>query len=115
VLRGREMDRIRELRREGVSISGIAGMTGRDRKTVRKYLREPVVEARYPRRGSRGSKLDGHKDYIEGRLRAGVWNAVVLLRELRDRGYRGGYTILKEYVAPKRREAVAVAVRRGSS
>jgi len=95
-----------------MSVSGIAAMTGHDRKTVRKYLREPVAEPRYPRRGSRGSKLDAHREYVEGRLRAGVWNAVVLLGELRGRGYTGGYTILKEYLAPKRREALAVAVRR---
>ena len=26
------------------------------------------------------------------------WNAVVLLRELRDRGYAGGYSSVKEYL-----------------
>jgi transposase len=41
-----------------------------------------------------------------------VWNAVVLLRELRERGYAGGYSILKEYLHPRRQAAKEVAVRR---
>jgi len=56
--------------------------------------------------------LNEHQAFLEARLTAGVWNAVVLLRELRQRGYAGGYTTLKEYLRPKRREAKVVAVRR---
>ena len=41
-----------------------------------------------------------------------MWNAVVLLAELKARGYSGGYTILKDYLRPLRREASTVAVRR---
>lgn len=41
-----------------------------------------------------------------------MWNAIVLLRELRQQGYAGGYTILKAYLQPKREAARAVAVRR---
>jgi transposase len=37
---------------------------------------------------------------------------MVLLRELRERGYRGGYTTLKDYLQPKREAARATAVRR---
>jgi transposase len=41
-----------------------------------------------------------------------VWNAQVLLRELRQQGYTGGYTLVKEYLQPKRQAAREVAVRR---
>jgi len=41
-----------------------------------------------------------------------VWNARVLLRELRQRGYGGGYTILTDWMRPQRESARAVAVRR---
>ena len=41
--------------------------------------------------------------YIDGRLSEGLENCVVLLRELRALGYSGGYTILKDYVQPRRR------------
>ncbi len=49
---------------------------------------------------------------MEERLRAGVWNARVLLRELRERNYAGGYTILKDWLRPQRSGATRVAVRR---
>jgi transposase len=103
------VDQIRELRRQGLCISEIAVVTGHDRKTIRKYLRQPW---RRLKRRRRGSKLDAFQPYIEGRLRAGVWNAVVLLGELQQRGYSGGYTILKDYLQPKREAARAAAVRR---
>src|SRR5690349_18040141 len=35
---------------------------------------------------------------LEDRMKAGVWNAQVLLRELRKLGYQGGYTILKDWL-----------------
>jgi transposase len=35
-------------------------------------------------------------------LSEGVWNAVVILRELQAAGYTGSYTILRQYIAPKR-------------
>jgi transposase len=56
--------------------------------------------------------LDGFKTYIDERLSAGVWNAMVLLRELRERGYAGGYTVLKDYLQPKREAGRLAAVRR---
>ena len=61
---------------------------------------------------ARPSKLDAFKPYIEERLKAGVWNAPVLLRELRARGFSGGYTILKDWLHPQRTSAQTVAVRR---
>jgi hypothetical protein len=39
---------------------------------------------------------------LEERLRAGAWNARVLLRELRERNYAGGYTILMDWLQPQR-------------
>jgi transposase len=41
-----------------------------------------------------------------------VWNAAVLLRELRERNYSGGYTILKDWLHPQRKQAVSIAVQR---
>ena len=106
------MEEIRRLKREGLSVSAIASLTGRDRKTVRKYLDETISKPVYRQRPTRGSKLAGYISYLEGRLDKGVWNAVVLLRELREKGYTGGYTILKDWLAPQRAAAQVVAVRR---
>jgi transposase len=96
---------------QGLSITDIAEITGADRKTVRKWLRQPGPP-RYGPRAPQPSKLDPYKPYLDERLSAGVWNAVVLLRELRDRGYTGGYSILKDYLHPKRQATREVAVRR---
>src|SRR5437588_4088079 len=66
----------------------------------------------YGPRSAPPSKLDAFKPYLEERLRAGVWNARVLLRELRERNYAGGYTILTDWLRPQRSAARVVAVRR---
>jgi len=67
-------------------------VTGFDRKTVRKYLAHPDLEPRYKLRPGRPTLLDPSKAYIEERLAAGVWNAVVLTRELKERGYVSPHT-----------------------
>jgi len=103
---------IEELKRQGLSIQAISRLTGFDRKTVRKYLLKPEGTPVYGPRPQQPSKLDAFKPYIEERLKAGVWNAQVLLRELRARGYWGGYTILKDGLHPQCAWAQTVAVRR---
>ncbi len=105
------MKEISELKRQGLSITQISALTGCDPKTIRKYLDNPTTP-RYGPRQPRPSLLDPFKAYLHERLAAGVWNAVVLLRELQERGYSGGYTILRTYLQPLRREAHTVAVRR---
>ncbi len=69
-----------------------------------RYLRKPEA-GRYQPRPPRPSKLDGHKDYIAGRMAAAAPDAIpvsVLLAECRERGYAGGYTTLKLFVASLR-------------
>ena len=55
------------------------------------------------RRPRRASLLDPYTEYVVRRLDEGLENCVVLHRELRARGYDGGYSILKCYVSPRRR------------
>jgi len=112
VLLGRDMQDIEELKRLGLSIRAISQLTGYDRKTIRKYLIRPESAPVYGPRPAAASKLDAFKPYVDERLKAGVWNAQVLLRELRARGYLGGYTILKDWLQPQRESAGTVAVRR---
>lgn len=106
------MEHINQLKREGLSILAISNLTGYDRKTIRKYLLNPAARPEYPARAKPVGKLEPFKSYLEERLRAGVWNARVLLRELRSRNYTGGYTILTDWLRPQREAAYAVAVRR---
>src|SRR4029079_13798226 len=86
LLRGRDVETIQELKAQGLSIKDISALTGNDPKTVRKYLRTPQTP-RYGPRPPRPSLLDPFQPYLQQRLAAGVWNAVVLLRELKERGY----------------------------
>ena len=102
------MKELYELKGEGRSLRGIARDLGIWRNSVRKYLRSAEVPRAKPR-PRRPSKLDGYTEYIDGRLSEGLENCVVLLRELRARGYTGGYTILKDYVQPRRRRRQPVA------
>src|SRR5712691_5859216 len=50
----------------------------------------------------RHSKLDAYKPEVDRLLAAGVWNAVVILRELQERDYSGQVSILRNYIRPKR-------------
>jgi transposase len=102
---------IEELKRQGLSIQAISKLTGFDRKTIRKYLVKPEGTPVYGPRPTRPSKLDAFKPYIEERLKAGVWNAQVMLRELHARGFTGGYTILKDWLHPQRSSAQVTAIR----
>lgn len=105
------MNDIQEFKRQGLSISQISTLTGFSRPTISKYLKTPGTP-RYGPRQPRPSKLDPFKPYLRDRMSAGVWNAVVLLREIQERGYTGQYSIVKDFLRPARQEAAAVAVRR---
>jgi transposase len=93
---------IRVLARQGVSIREIARQLDCSRNTVKRYLRDPDA-ARYGPRAARARKLDQYKRYLQSRVESARprWiPAVVLLREIRERGYEGGLTQLKLFLAP---------------
>ena len=95
------MKEIYEMKGSGCSIRGIDKELEVSRNTVRKYLKSP--QAMRPKaRPRRASKLDPYTEYIEGRVAEGLENCVVLHRELRELGYVAGYSILKDYVSPRR-------------
>jgi transposase len=106
------VEEISELKRGGLSIRAISRLTGYERKTISKYLLKPTSRPVYGPRPAPVSKLEPFKPYLKERLQAGVWNARVLLRELRERNYSGGYTILTDWLRAQRKEALSVAVRR---
>lgn len=111
MLRSGDMEGIRELHRHGLSVMDIQRETGYDRKTIRKYLQETEAPEYGPRTPP-PSILDPYKPYLEERLKAGVWNATVLLRELKGRGFPGQYTVVREFVQVRRKAAKETAVRR---
>ena len=112
MLRGKDVQDIEELKRQGLSIRAISRLTGCDRKTISKYLIHAEGVPVYKPRARQAGKLDAFQPYLQERMQAGVWNARVLLREVRARGYTGGYTLLTDWLRPQREAARTVAVRR---
>ncbi|MFY9367092.1 MAG: IS21 family transposase [Desulfomonilia bacterium] len=86
---------------KGVYQKDIADELGVHPRTIRRALaRQGPPSGRRP--NARKSKLDAFKPFIDELLRDGVWNAKVILMECRQRGYTGGYTIIRDYIYPKR-------------
>jgi transposase len=69
-------------------------------RTVRRALQRGGPPAR--RGDRRGSLLDPYRPAVDQLLAEGVWNAVVIWRELQAKGYAGGVSILRDYLRPKR-------------
>jgi transposase len=89
------------LRQHGASIRELARVTGHSRNTVRRYLRGGETAERRKAVAKRSEKLDSFKDYIVARMSAASparIPAAVLFREIKERGYRGGETRVKQFV-----------------
>ena len=82
---------------QGASISEIARQTGRDRKTVRKYVHSSSPPV-YKKRARKASKIDGYRDYITGRLQKYPLSAKRIYDEILERGFTGKYSIVKDFV-----------------
>jgi transposase len=79
------------------------------RNAVRRWLR--AGEATVYRRAPGSSALDRHLGYVEQRWAEGCRTSAQLWRELRDRGFDGGYDIVRRW-AIRRRGLDAAAVDR---
>jgi transposase len=92
---------ILDLHRQGLSVTAIARRTGRDPKTVRKYIERGLEPPVYgPRQVGRPAKLLPFVDYVRERLAAFPdLTATRLLREIRERGFGGAYSPVKRFVA----------------
>ena len=91
--------------RRGEGVREIAKQLGCSRNTVRRYLRDEHAR-RYGPRAPRATKLESHHAYLRERVELARprWiPAAVLLREIAGRGYDGGLTQLKQWLAPLKR------------
>ncbi len=111
MLRSGTVIRLHELQASGKSIREIMRETGHSRNTIRKYLRADGIPEPNPRK-KRASKLDPFKSQVDQYMSRGIFNCEVLLRLLRQHGYTGGITTLKDYVKPHRPPKQAPAVQR---
>lgn len=85
---------IQELHLSGASVREIAQMTGKDRKTVKKYLNgDPDILCRSKPRSS----MDTGTGYIVPQIKAGK-TAAVIVRSIIDRGYDTTESYIRYYV-----------------
>lgn len=91
---------IKSLDQRGVYLKDIAQELGVHPRTVSRALKRGSAPER--ERKKRSSKLDAYKAKVDQLLSKGVWNTMVILREIQAEGYTGSRTILREYVQPKR-------------
>lgn len=92
---------IKQMRDKGCYQRDIAMATGVSERTVRRALTRGGAPAKR-KAGRRASKLDPYRDAVDRLLADNVWNAQVILAELRAQGYTGGRSILCDYIRPKR-------------
>ena len=83
---------IKHMHKQGVPKTRIAREMGLSRETVRKAISED--EHSKGKRQSKGSILDPYKEYIRQRLEKYDLTATRILREIKEQGYPGSYTIL---------------------
>ena len=90
---------ILEWHRQGMSVSAIARQSGLDRKTVRKYIQRGLEAPAYGPRKPRQTVLDPFTGYLRERVSAfpGLTGSR-LFREIRERGYAGGYTAVTDFL-----------------
>jgi transposase len=85
------------LHRQGWTAPAIAQHVGLSLRTVQRDLRSATFAGR-KRRSDRGdSVLNPYKPYLLERWNAGCYTAMRLFRDLRQRGYAGGYGVVAAY------------------
>ena len=105
-------------RRAGEAIATIGRTMNLDRRTVRGFVRAGAFPERAPR-AAVPTMLDIHRQYLAARAAEGCRNAMQVWRELRERGFTGGHSIVRNAFAQLRAtppggrlHAVAAAVRK---
>jgi transposase len=90
---------IHDLKRQGLSIAAIARQVGLDRKTVRRYLERGLEAPVYGPREPRPRLLEPFEGYLREQISAypGL-SGSRLLREIKELGYRGGYTAVTDFL-----------------
>lgn len=96
---------ILDLARQGLSISAIARRTGLDRKTIRRYIARGLEVPNYKPRPPRQTLLGPYEAYLRERITAfPELTGKRLLREIRELGYKGGYTAVTAFLLEARPE-----------
>jgi transposase len=93
-----EQEQIQHLAQQRLGSRQIARRLGRDRKTIRRFLRDSGIRTSRPAAPCAASKLAPFHDAVRERVAQGL-TASRILREIAGLGYAGGRTILAEFIA----------------
>jgi transposase len=104
-------DQVQALLEQGVSLRTIAKDLHLSRKTVHKYARATAAPLAQPR-AKRASLLDPYKAYLIERWNGGCRVGTDLLREIQEKGYRGGRSIALDFIAAVRRQQGVAPMKR---
>ena len=101
-------DLVQGLKAQGKGIKPIKRETGLAKETVRRfYYAQTAGELLVKVKDGRPSILDEHKPYLHQRWNEGVTNVIQLHAELKERGYKGSYGTIRDYVLPFREAGAA--------
>lgn len=97
--------------RQDLSFREIGRMTGKDRRTVKKYAQNPELIGAQRASVPRESKLDAFMPNIKSWLEEpqGYYQASWIFDHIRKLGYDGGYTIVKDAVRAIKEENSRIA------
>ncbi len=99
---------VQALKARGKGVKPIARETGLAKETVRRFYRAATADELLAKvRDGRPSLLDDYKPYLHQRWNKGCTNVRQLHNELRERGYRGGYGTIRDYMLPFRESGAA--------
>ena len=105
---------IKILHQQGLSQRAIAKQLGISRNTVKKYLTTTQEKPVYSQRANkRPMKLDPYRTYIQERISKASpihLSAVVIMREIKEQGYTGGISRLRQYLVELRGSSEAPPV-----
>lgn len=101
-------EQVQALKARGKGVKPIMRETGLAKETVRRFYRAVTVDELLAKvRDGRPSILDEHKPYLHQRWNEGITNVIQLHSELKERGYKGGYGTIRDYVLPFREAGAA--------
>ena len=104
-----------------INLAELERRTGISRAKLRRLKENDVVEVPHAAKGRKADTtlLSGYTGVLDGLLQSGVVNSAVCLARLKDNGFQGGQTIVKEYISshqylvPAKRVLVAAQGNRG--
>lgn len=104
-----------------INLAELERRTGISRAKLRRLKENDFVEVPHAAKGRKADTtlLSGYTGVLDGLFQSGVVNSAVCLARLKDNGFQGGQTIVKEYISshqylvPAKRVLVAAQGNRG--